>query len=74
MTATNDIKYIIDQIVITYYQYQKFKEKVFSDNFERYVTRLMQITSLDREGALKYAVDFLADENKVGGLRNDHNS
>ncbi|WP_397537852.1 hypothetical protein [Rummeliibacillus pycnus] len=65
MTVTNEIKYIVDQIVIAYCQYQEFKEKVFSDNFESYVAQLMHISGFDREGALKYVVDFLAEQSKV---------
>ncbi|MFJ8262698.1 hypothetical protein ACIQ4I_12215 [Rummeliibacillus sp. NPDC094406] len=68
MTVTNEIEYIVDQIVITYCQFQKFNEKVFSDNFENYVSQLMTLTGLDREGALKYAVSFLAERNKVEGV------
>ena len=68
MQPTNEIKYIVDQIVIAYCQYQKFREEQFGESFESYTAQLMQITGLDREGALKYAVDFLAAQNKVEGV------
>ncbi|MGR6899573.1 hypothetical protein [Rummeliibacillus sp. BSL5] len=68
MKPTNNIKYIIDQIVIAYCQYEKFGDKTFGNNFEKYTAQLMQITGLDRDGALEYAVNFLAGESKIKGV------
>lgn len=68
MKPTNRIKYIIDQIVIAYCQYEKFGDKTFGDNFEKYTAQLMQITGLERDGALDYAVSFLDGECKVKGV------
>lgn len=68
MKPTNNIKYIIDQIVIAYCQYEKFGNKTFGDNFEKYTAQLMHITGLDRDGALEYAVNFLSGERKVKGV------
>ena len=65
MKPTNSIKYIIDQIVIAYCQFEEFGDKAFGDNFEKYTAQLMQITGLDCDGALEYAVNFLAGESKV---------
>ena len=68
MKSTNSIKYIIDQIVIAYCQFEKFDDKTFGDNFEKYTAQLMQITGLNRDGALEYAVNFLKGESKVKGV------
>lgn len=68
MKPTEQIKYIVDQIVIAYCNLDKFGGKEFEDDLANYTAQLMQITGLNREGALKYAVDFLAAQNKVEGV------
>ncbi|MGX9134021.1 hypothetical protein ACWV26_06525 [Rummeliibacillus sp. JY-2-4R] len=69
MNVTNQIKFIVDQIVIAYCQYHNLgPTKERDERFESYLAQLMQITGLDREGALKYAVDFLAAQNKCEGV------
>lgn len=68
MTVSNEIKYIVDQIVIAYCNYKKFKDEEFGDNFEKYTSQLMDATGLDRDGALKYACDVLANRNKCEGV------
>ncbi|MGR6896972.1 hypothetical protein [Rummeliibacillus sp. BSL5] len=68
MKPTNNIKYIIDQIVIAYCQYEKFGNKTFGDNFEKYTAELREITGLDRDGALEYAVNFLSGDSRVKGV------
>lgn len=68
MNPTQQIKYIVDQIVIAYCNYKKFKDEEFGDTFEKYTAQLMVATSLDREGALEYACDVLANRNKCEGV------
>lgn len=60
MNITNQIKFIVDQIVIAYCQYHNLgPTQERDDRFEFYLTQLIEITGLDRQGALKYAVDVV---------------
>ena len=68
MNITQQIKYIIDQIVIAYCNYKNFHDKKFEEDFESYTAQLMQITGLDYEDALEYACDVLANRNKCEGV------
>lgn len=68
MNPTQQIKYIIDQIVIAYCNYKKFRDEKFGNDFEDFTSRLMDATGLDREGALEYAVNFLAAQSKHRGV------
>lgn len=68
MNPTQQIKYIIDQIVIAYCNYKNFHDKKFEEDFESYTAQLMQITGLDYEDALEYACDVLANRNKCEGV------
>lgn len=68
MPVTSEIKYIVDQIVIAYCNYKKFRDEKFGNDFEDFTSRLMDATGLDREEALEYAVNFLAEQNKHEGV------
>lgn len=68
MKPTEQIKYIVDQIVIAYCNYKKFRDEKFGNDFEDFTSRLMDATGLDREEALEYAVNFLAAQNKHEGV------
>lgn len=68
MNITQQIKYIVDQIVIAYCNYKNFHDKKFEEDFENFIAQLMALTGLDYEGALEYACDVLANRNKCEGV------
>ena len=68
MKPTEQIKYIVDQIVIAYCNLKKFGDKNSEKEFDIFTAQLMQITGLDYEGTLEYAVNFLAEQNKHEGV------
>lgn len=68
MTVSDEIKYIVDQIVIAYCNYKKFKDEEFGDNFEKYTAQLMALTGLDRDGALEYACEVVSKMNECEGV------
>lgn len=65
MNPTQEIQNVVDLIVISYCQYKKFKDEVFSNNFEKYVAQLMDLVGLDREDAIQYAVELTEVNNKA---------
>jgi len=62
MNITQQIKYIVDQIVIAY-----CGDKQYEEDFENSTAQLMALTGLDRDGALKYACEVL-DMSKCEGV------
>lgn len=68
MTVTNEIKYIVDQIVIAYCNYKKFRDEKFGNDFEDFTSQLMDATGLDYEDALEYACEVVSKMNKCEGV------
>lgn len=68
MKPTEQIKYIVDQIVIAYCNLKKFGDKNSEKDFDIFTAQLMQITGLDYEGTLEYACDVLANRSKQKGV------
>lgn len=67
MNITQQIKYIVDQIVIAYCNLKNFGDKQYEEDFENSTAQLMALTGLDRDGALKYACEVL-DMSKCEGV------
>lgn len=68
MNITQQIKYIVDQIVIAYCNYKNFHDKKFEKDFESFTAQLMALTGLDRDGALEYACEVVSKMNKCEGV------
>lgn len=68
MKPTEQIKYIVDQIVIAYCNLKKFGDKNSEKDFDIFTAQLMQITGLDYEGTLEYACDVLVNRSKQKGV------
>lgn len=68
MTVSNEIKYIVDQIVIAYCNYKNFHDKKFEDDFESFTAQLMTLTGLDHDGALEYACEVVSKMNEREGV------
>lgn len=68
MNITQQIKYIVDQIVIAYCNLKKFSDKNSEKDFDIFTAQLMQITGLDYEDALEYACEVVSKMNKCEGV------
>lgn len=68
MNSTQQIKYIVDQIVIAYCNLKNFGDKQYEDDLDKYTSQLMDLTQLDYEGALEYACGVVSKMNECEGV------